>query len=38
MLERLAAYHNDLKRFEVGRTDVIETCAQVFHQIVTGRS
>ncbi len=37
MLERLAAYHSDLERFDVGRTDVIETCAQVFHQIVTGR-
>ena len=38
MLERLAHAHSDLESFDVTRADVIETCARLFHQIVTGRS
>jgi hypothetical protein len=36
ILERLAAYHQELESL-VGRDDLVETCARILHQTVTGR-
>ena len=38
ILERLAAYHKELEVFGVTRGDLVETCARILHQTVTGRS
>jgi AcrR family transcriptional regulator len=36
ILERLAAYHQELEYFGVRREDLVETCARILHQTVTG--
>lgn len=36
ILERLAAYHEELETLGVGRTDLVETVARILHQTVTG--
>ena len=38
ILERLAAYHKELEHFGVTREDLVETCARIMVQTVTGRS
>ena len=38
ILERLAAYHQELEVLGVSREQLVETCARIVHQIVTGRS
>jgi AcrR family transcriptional regulator len=37
ILERLAAYHQELEVLGVSRGQLVETCAHILHQIVTGR-
>jgi AcrR family transcriptional regulator len=37
ILERLAAYHQELELLGVSRGQLVETCARILHQIVTGR-
>jgi AcrR family transcriptional regulator len=37
ILERLAAYHQELEYFGVGRRELVETCGRILHQTVTGR-
>jgi AcrR family transcriptional regulator len=37
ILERLAAYHRELEILGVSRDQLVETCARILHQIVTGR-
>jgi hypothetical protein len=37
LLERLAAYHKELEPLGVERSDLIETCARIMYQTVTGR-
>lgn len=37
ILERLAAYHQELEVLGVSRDQLVETCARILHQIVTGR-
>ena len=37
ILERLAAYHRELEVLGVSRDQLVETCARILHQIVTGR-
>jgi len=37
ILERLSAHHRDLAAFDVSREDLVETCARIVHQTVTGR-
>lgn len=34
ILERLAAYHEELETLGVSRTDLVETCARILHQVV----
>jgi AcrR family transcriptional regulator len=36
ILERLAAYHQELEALGVSREDLVETCARIVHQVVTG--
>jgi len=36
ILERLAAYHRELENLGVSRDDLVETCARILHQTVTG--
>jgi AcrR family transcriptional regulator len=36
ILERLAAYHQELEVLGVSRDDLVETCARILHQVVTG--
>lgn len=38
ILERLAAHHRDLSTFNVSRDDLVESCARIVHQTVTGRT
>ena len=38
VLERLAAYHTDLEVFGVTREDLVDTCARILAQTVTGKS
>ena len=38
ILERLAAYHKELEYFGVTRQQLVETCARILFQTVTGRS
>lgn len=38
MLERLAAYHSELEKYGVLRDDLIETCARIMVQTITGRA
>jgi AcrR family transcriptional regulator len=38
ILERLAAYHQELEALGVSRADLVETVAQILHQTVTGRA
>lgn len=35
ILERLAAYHEELEALGVSRADLVETCARILHQVVT---
>ncbi len=37
ILERLAAYHKELEVLGVSREQLVDTCARILHQIVTGR-
>ena len=37
ILERLAAYHKELEVLGVAQEQLVETCARILHQIVTGR-
>jgi len=37
ILERLAAYHRELGYFGASREDLVETCARILYQTVTGR-
>ena len=37
MLERLATYHQELEYFGVTRENLVETCARILYQTVTGR-
>jgi hypothetical protein len=37
ILERLAAYHEELEPLGVTRDDLVETCARILYQTVTGR-
>jgi len=36
IVERLAAYHRELETIGVGREQLVETCARILHQTVTG--
>jgi AcrR family transcriptional regulator len=36
ILERLAAYHQELEVLGVSREELVETCARTVHQVVTG--
>lgn len=38
ILERLAAYHKELEPLGVSRSDLVETCARIIYQTVTGSS
>ncbi len=38
LLERLAAYHRELEHFGVKRADIVETCARMLYQTITGRN
>jgi AcrR family transcriptional regulator len=38
ILERLAAYHRELEVLGVTRKDLVETCARILHQTVSGPS
>ena len=38
ILERLAAYHREIEYFGAGREELIESCARILYQTVTGRS
>ncbi len=38
ILERLAAYHREIEYFGVTRENLVETCARILFQTVTGRS
>ena len=37
ILERLAAYHQELEFFGVAREDLVETCALILVQTMSGR-
>jgi len=37
ILERLAAYYKDLEPLGIDRADLVETCARIMYQTVTGR-
>lgn len=37
ILERLAAYHREIEFFGAGREELIESCARILYQTVTGR-
>ncbi len=37
VLERLAAYHREIEYFGAGREELIESCARILFQTVTGR-
>ena len=37
ILERLAAYHREIEAFGATRNDLVETCARILYQTVTGR-
>ena len=36
ILERLAGYHRELEALGVSREALVETCARILHQTVTG--
>jgi hypothetical protein len=38
ILERLAAYHREIECFGAGRGELIEGCARILYQTVTGRA
>jgi len=38
ILERLAAYHREIEYFGAGREELIESCARILYQTVTGRA
>jgi AcrR family transcriptional regulator len=38
ILERISAHYRDLHHFEAAREDLIETCARILHQVLTGHS
>lgn len=38
ILERLAAYHREIEYFGATRDDLVETCARILFQTVTGRT
>ena len=38
ILERLAAYHKEIEFFGAGREELIESCARILFQTVTGRA
>jgi AcrR family transcriptional regulator len=38
ILERLAAYHQELEILGVSRDELVETCARILHQVVTAGS
>jgi len=38
ILERLAAYHKELEPLGVTRADLVENCARIMYQTVTGRA
>lgn len=38
ILERLSAYHREIEYFGAGREELIESCARILYQTVTGRS
>ncbi|RIL03967.1 MAG: TetR family transcriptional regulator [Proteobacteria bacterium] len=38
ILERLAAYHQELEVLGVSREQLVETCARILHQVVTGET
>ena len=38
ILERLSAYHRVIEYFGAGREELIESCARILYQAVTGRS
>jgi AcrR family transcriptional regulator len=38
ILERLSAHHRDLAFFGASREDLVETCARILYQTVTGRA
>ena len=37
ILERLAAYHQELEKYGVSREDLIETCARILVQTIQGK-
>ena len=37
ILERLAAYHRELEYYEMSREELVETCARILVQTLTGR-
>jgi AcrR family transcriptional regulator len=37
ILERLSAYHKEIEFFGAGREELIESCARILYQTVTGR-
>jgi len=38
ILERLSAYHKEIEHFGAGRAELIESCARILYQTVTGRA
>ena len=38
ILERLSAYHREIEYFGAGREELIESCARILYQTVTGRA
>jgi len=38
LLERMAAFHQELELIGIGRADLVETTARIIHQTVVGRS
>ena len=38
ILERLAAYHEELESLGVSRADLVETCARILHQVVNAEA
>ncbi len=38
ILERLSAYHREIEYFGAGREELIESCARIVYQTVTGRA
>ena len=38
ILERLAAHYRELQTFKASREELVETCARILFQTITGRA